>query len=66
MPTLKIENEKYKCAENNIRLCIRPTKQETLEQMKKIIPHFKFGAGGSHIWVSLPDNERIAIITGYY
>lgn len=59
---LTIENENYSCFKNDIKECITDSKKTTAEKIAAKFPAFKSGFGGSHVWVSLPNNERIAII----
>jgi hypothetical protein len=61
-PTLVVENPEYETARNNLQVCMRGTIEETVSQIRRLLPSFKCGNGGSHVWVSSCDNERIAII----
>ena len=59
-PRLTIEDKKY----NNIDFnqCICDTREETVNKLEQLMPNFKCGYGGSHVWISTNDNKRIAII----
>lgn len=59
---IKIENEKYADALSNLKACVSITRQETVKNIERLLPTFKTGYGGNHVWVSTQDNERVAII----
>lgn len=61
--TLVIENAEYEAARENLESCIGETLSETVDNIRETLPAFKCGRGGSHVWISNPDNnERIAVI----
>ncbi len=41
------------------------TKQEAVNRLSDILSGVNIGFGGSHIWCSNKNNERLFIITGY-
>lgn len=43
-----------------------PTKEQAVNRLSDILPkEIKLGCGGSHVWASNQNNERLFIITGY-
>jgi hypothetical protein len=61
-PRLVIENQNF--ASLNLEGCIKDDMELTVNEIRNRFPSFKCGRGGSHVWVSTCDNERIAVI--YY
>jgi len=42
-----------------------PTKQDAVNRLSDILSDVKLGWGGSHVWCSNQQNERLFIIEGY-
>lgn len=61
---IEIENSSYQTALSTLRSIIADSKQETCERInRRFSPELKSGWGGSHIWISDRNNNRVAIIT---
>lgn len=63
---MKLEIEKSTPADNNIKSIFQKVKgypkADIVRNYQNYLPSLKCGYGGSHIWISNQQNERLAII----
>ena len=64
---IEVENLNFANIYHQLRdeCIVNRDKVKTVENIKATFPQFKTGFGGSHVWISTQDNNRIAIIKNF-